>query len=47
MPLFGLYVAVIWIQIRMLDPVADFDQDGPRYTELTVMYDYWALFALK
>ena len=24
-----------------------FDQDGPRYTELTVMYHYWALFALK
>ena len=47
MPLFGLYVAVIWIQIRILDPDADFDQDGPRYTELTVMYDYWALFALK
>ena len=26
---------------------ADFYQDGPRYTELTVMYHYLALFALK
>ena len=29
------------------DPDADFDQDGPRYTKLTVMYHYWALFGLK
>jgi len=40
-------VAVIRIQIRILYPDADFDQDGPRHTELTVMYHYWALFVLK
>ena len=28
-------------------PDADFDQDGPRYTELTIMYHYWPLFAVK
>ena len=33
-------------QLR-LKPDANCDQDGPRYTELTVMYHYWALFALK
>ena len=41
------YFDVIWIQIWIFDPDAVFDQDGPRYTELTVMYYYWALFALK
>ena len=46
MPLFGLF-AVIWIQIRIFDPDADFDRDGPRYTELTLMYNYWPLFAVK
>ena len=38
---------VIRLQIRIFDPDADFDQDGPKYTELTVMYHYWALFGLK
>ena len=33
--------------MRIFYPDADFDQDGPRYTELTVMYHYWVLFALK
>ena len=28
-------------------PDADFDLDGPRYTELTVMYNYRPLFAVK
>ena len=41
------YFDVIWIQIWKFDPYADFDQDGPRYTELTVMYHYWPLFAVK
>ena len=41
------YFAVIWIQIRIFVPDADFDQDGPRYTLLTIIYYYWALFALK
>ena len=53
--LFGLkchylgYFGVIRIQMWIFDPDADFDQDGPRYTELPVMYHYllWALFALK
>jgi len=33
--------------MRIFYPDADFDQDGPRYTELTVMYNYWPLFAVK
>ena len=41
------YFAVIQIQIRIFDPDADFDQDGTRYTELTVMYQDWSLFAVK
>ena len=41
------YFAVIWIQIRIFVPDADFDQDGPRYTEPTVRYHYWPLFAVK
>ena len=41
------YFGVIRIQIRSFVPDADFDQDGPRYTELTVMYHYWPLFAVK
>ena len=41
------YFAVIRIQIRICEPNADFDQDGPRYTTLTVMYHYWPLFAVK
>ena len=28
-------------------PDAEFDQDGSRYTKLTVMYHYWPLFAVK
>ena len=40
------YFDVIRIQIRICEPDADFDEDRPRYTELTVMYNYWALFAL-
>ena len=40
-------MAVIWNQIRIFDRDADFNEDGPRYTELTVMYHYCALFALK
>ena len=46
MPLFGLFF-VIRIEIWIFDPDADFDQDGPRYTELTVRYHYWPLFAVK
>ena len=42
--LFGLFCCNL---IRIFDPDADFDQDGPIYTELTVMYHYWALFGLK
>ena len=41
------YFAVTRIQIRICEPDADFDQDGARYTELTVMYHYWPLFAVK
>ena len=41
------YFDVIRIQIRICEPDADFDQDGSRYTELTVMYHYWPLFAVK
>ena len=29
----------MWI----FDPDAYFDQDGPKHTELTVMYHYWGL----
>ena len=32
---------------RICEPDTDFDQDGPRYTKLSVMYHYWALFAVK
>ena len=39
------YFAVI--RIWIFYPDADFDQDGPRYTELTIMYNYWPLFAVK
>ena len=31
------YFDVIRIQIRICEPDADFDQDGPRYTELTML----------
>ena len=41
------YFGVIRIQIQIFVPHADFDQDGSRYTELTVMYNYWPLFAVK
>ena len=41
------YCALIRIQIRIFVPDADFDQDRPRYTELTVMYHYWPLLAVK
>ena len=41
------YFDVIRIQIRTCEPDADFYQDGPRYTELTVMYYFLALFALN
>ena len=41
------YFNVIRIQIRIFYPDAAFDQDGLMYTELPVMYHYWALFALK
>ena len=41
------YFAVIRIHIRIFYPDADFDQDGPIYTELTVMYHNWSLFAVK
>ena len=41
------YFAVIRIQMQIFDSDADFDQDGLRYTELTVMYHYWPLFAVK
>ena len=33
--------------MRIFDPDADFDQDVPRYSEPTVMYNYWPLFAVK
>ena len=41
------YFDVIRIQIWICEPDADFEQDGPRYTKLTVMYHYWPLFAVK
>ena len=43
------YFDVIRIQIWICEPDADFDQSEwiHIYTELTVMYHYWALFALK
>ena len=44
---FGVIRIQIWICEPICEPDADFDQDGPRYTKLTVMYYYWALFALK
>ena len=39
MPLLGLFCCNR-IQIQTFDPDADFDQDGPRYTALTVIYHY-------
>ena len=44
MALFGLFYCNL---IRICDPDADFDQDGPRYTKLIVMYNSWPLFAVK
>ena len=41
------YFDVIRMQIWICERDADFDQDGPRYTKLTVMNYYWGLFALK
>ena len=46
MPLLGLFCCNLDPDPDC-EPDADFYQDGPRYTELTVMYHYQALFALK